>query len=296
MCNENYCSIYKLAQKGISTKFLNAIRSLYCNTKAVVWNGEEVWEEFETKFGIKEGCNLSPALFTLFIDDLGDFLPGGVDVGDTRIKLLKYADDIVMFAKAPETLQLMLNRLDKYCEEWGLTVNLSKSKAMIFRNGGGRHVNNEKWWYKGQQVEVVKEYTYLGCIITPTLNLKKHHVAKVGEAKAAMAITWKNLMQNRNITSEAKYKIFKSTSMSIAMYADGAWGFKKSDEIESLQRMFLKRTFRLPQKTPNYALSLETGLAELHLTTLKHHFTYVTNVMKSEKDKLGKKNSRVCYK
>ena len=33
-------------------------------------------------------------------------------------------------------LQKLLNVLNQYCEEWGMNVNLRKSKIMVLRNGG----------------------------------------------------------------------------------------------------------------------------------------------------------------
>lgn len=72
---------------------------------------------FTTEFVIKQGRNLTPLLFNLFLDDLVDVLPGSVYVGELRIKWLKFDNDIVLFAKTPETFQLLLNSLDDYCSE-----------------------------------------------------------------------------------------------------------------------------------------------------------------------------------
>ena len=61
-------------------------------------------------------------------------------------------------------LQSHLDNLQKASESLGLTVNLQKTKVMVFRKGGclGKH---EKWYYKGQEIEVVKR----GCA---AVNLK----------------------------------------------------------------------------------------------------------------------------
>ena len=48
----------------------------------------------------------------------------------------------------PKTLQSMLNDIEMYCDTWNLTLNVNKTKVMIFENG--RHakyeylVNNQK--------------------------------------------------------------------------------------------------------------------------------------------------------
>lgn len=279
---------YKLAQKGLSFKFLRMIRALYENTTTCVWNGDKVSESFETKYGIKQGCNISPLLFSLFIDDLQDVLLGGIEFAGVTIKLLLYADDIVLIAKNPAALQLMINRLEKYCDDWGLTVNLNKSKAMVFRNGFGIYARNERWYYKGERIENVKEYTYLGFQVTPNLNFEKHLKIRAGEAKAALSITWKKCMESKCIKPHIKHNIYQTTSVMTLLYAAQCFGFKKSDTIEGVQRYYLKRSFKLPFNSPNYMLALETGLPDLSLTALKLHFDYIIGLVTNERDKLSK--------
>jgi hypothetical protein len=46
-----------------------------------------------------------------------------------------YADDMVLFAERPESLQHLLNTLHTYSNEWKLTLNVDKTKIMVFRNG-----------------------------------------------------------------------------------------------------------------------------------------------------------------
>lgn len=83
--------IYKLNEIGLSYNFLSIIRDLYTDTKAVVWDGNNVSEEFPTVMGLKQGCILSPTFFSLFIDDVTKILPGGAKVADLQIKILLYA-------------------------------------------------------------------------------------------------------------------------------------------------------------------------------------------------------------
>jgi hypothetical protein len=50
--------------------------------------------------------------------------------------MLLFADDMVLLAKSPRALQLKINALRKYFEDLGLTINVEKTKVVIFRRGG----------------------------------------------------------------------------------------------------------------------------------------------------------------
>ena len=51
----------------------------------------------------------------------------------------------------------MLDNLENYCIEWNLTVNVNKTKIVVFRKSG-RLRNNEKWYYKGSKVTCVDQF------------------------------------------------------------------------------------------------------------------------------------------
>ena len=76
---------------------------------------------------------LSPILFSSFLNDLPDILPGCLEVAGVNVKLLLYADDIVILSGYPVELQNMIDSVHAYCATWSLSVNLSKCKVMIFR-------------------------------------------------------------------------------------------------------------------------------------------------------------------
>ena len=60
----------------------------------------------------------------------------GIDIGMLKLYLLLYADDIVIFSNTSEGLQKGLDILSDYCQKWKLTVNIDKTKVMVFRKGG----------------------------------------------------------------------------------------------------------------------------------------------------------------
>jgi len=270
---------YKLNNLGLSKKFMQTMWVLYQNSKAAVWDGTNISDWFCTNSGVKQGCVLSPLLFALFLDDLVDCLPGGITIDGIQIKVLMYADDIVLMAESQRMLQLMINRLSEYCKKWDLVINTLKSKILIFKKHARRLQKAEKWYLDGEQLEVVKEYKYLGVWLTYNASFNTHVQRKLKDAKLAVNSSWKNVLGHKDVSLKAKYQVFQAAVNSIMTYASEVWGIEKFENVEKLLTYFIKRIFRLPPNTPNYAIYLETGLSSLYIGTLKNHFQYVNKVM-----------------
>ena len=125
-----------------------------------------------------DGENLSPFLFAIFLNDLEDFLENHNVTGLLTISqdienimnvyinifLLLYADDTVLMAETPEDLQKQLNIFHDYCLAWKLKVNIDKTKIVCFTNG--RLPQNLQFTYSNSEIEIVKEFNYLGLLLT----------------------------------------------------------------------------------------------------------------------------------
>jgi hypothetical protein len=70
--------------------------------------------------------------------------------------LLLYADDIFIFAESAEDLQTALNIFGEYCSEWKLSINVSKTKILVFSK---RKYNNKKEF-------LLNNDTYLGLLFS----------------------------------------------------------------------------------------------------------------------------------
>ena len=112
----------KLLRNGIDGKMLTIIKNLYKNAKSCVRNGNTCSEYFSSNIGVRQGENLSPLLFSIFLNDLTEFLShaynGLTDVCNIS-HLLFDNDDIEVFLNyiyfyVQMTLLYLLKLLENY--------------------------------------------------------------------------------------------------------------------------------------------------------------------------------------
>ena len=121
-----------------------SIQNLYLNTEACVKINNILTEWFLVNCGVRQGDNLSPTLFSLFINDLANAIKSlnvGIKVGNKLVNILLYADDMVLVASREADLQKMLSKMAEWCNKWRLVVNRSKSQVMHFRKSRQNRTN-----------------------------------------------------------------------------------------------------------------------------------------------------------
>ena len=68
-------------------------------------------------------------MFARFINDLADEIKNvnlGLPIGDAKLALLMYADDIVLLNRNHTDAQTSLDILSAWCARWGMKINIAK--------------------------------------------------------------------------------------------------------------------------------------------------------------------------
>ena len=76
-----------------------------------------------------------------------------------------YADDVVLFFSDNENLQDGVNTLNDTFAEFGLTINATKTKTMLFNFSENIPYPNTICQLSGVNIDYVKTFLYLGAII-----------------------------------------------------------------------------------------------------------------------------------
>ena len=163
----------RLSEFGVSGPFYDALVALYDKIQMVVCLDGEQGKPFDTYQGTKQGSELSPLLFGMFIEQLHELLkekvPGaGPKFGKVNVPDIMYADDVnLLVVDDAKQMQELLNVLQLFCDLFGMKVNMKKTKLMIIRSGQlmPEHLKEVVLTYNGQLLSVSEQEKYLGLVM-----------------------------------------------------------------------------------------------------------------------------------
>ena len=121
------CYRKKLLLVGINNIIHNAMKALYTNTSCTTKVNNNLSLPIVFEQGVKQGCPLSPTLFNIFITDLIHCLN---KVRLSQVNALLYADDLVLIADKPKTLNNLLQALNWWCSENSMDINSDKTNII----------------------------------------------------------------------------------------------------------------------------------------------------------------------
>jgi hypothetical protein len=216
--------------------------------------------------GVKQGESLSPLLFLFFVNDMHSMMQEGaydtITLDELQIFLLLFADDTVLFSYSRDGLQMLLDQLYTYCNEWGIIVNTEKTVVMTFKNGYRKE--NCQLFYNGKLLNYVRQFCYLGVTLNSNGSFYQTQKALARQGMKAL-FSLNSLFDVVSINISEKIKLFDAMVSLILHYGSEVWGFHTAIDIEKVHIKFLKQILGVRAQTPNNAVYGETGRFPLYV-------------------------------
>lgn len=251
----------KLKHLGLNGNIMNCLVALYHNVKCCVRLNGVLSDWFPVDIGVKQGCILSPLLFSMYINDLTiavKALNKGVCINDDNVPILLYADDIVLIAETENDLQDMLNLVSDWCLQWKLNINVNKTQVVHYRNVSVPRTDFE-FSCGTANLEVVSQYKYLGLIINEFLdyNVSVKHIAnQAGRALGSIIAKSKSL---GGLPFQCFHKLYDSLVLPILTYGAAIWGYRNYSCINAVYNRACRFYLGVGKYTPNAAVQGDIG-------------------------------------
>ncbi|PSC73499.1 50S ribosomal L2 [Micractinium conductrix] len=311
----------RLESMGYGGQWLRAVRALYADVPMSVTAPGLEGRVFSATQGLKQGCPLSPTLFSLYIADWEERVLSAAAAGmplalpqlaGQPVPPLLYADDMALLATTANGLQQQLRLLEQYCAERGLTVNVVKTKVMLLSGAADeqtamQRVRRARHTFDGAPVAGVAAFKYLGLVFHCTQPVGeaaaegRARVARFAAASFEGRCTALGLEAARLLLSLYRQMVDSTLSYGAAVWSPGlalaavrrlgtqagaAGGGSGLSAAEQQHYRTLRRLLGLPQRAPRATVLAETGEPPLHAHWLARTARFWNSLVAAPEDSL----------
>ena len=215
------------SQLGVNGRLLSHLKSFLEGRKARVCVNELVGDWIESNQGTSAGTILGPILFIMFVHDVP------VDIKP------RYADDLAgvkvtnSVRETREQLQEAVNRLWEWSVKWDMSLNVGKTKVMLF----GDTTSEISLMMGGKEIGQVRSFKYLGVVLDPYLKFDLHAEYTASKATKSFYNVNKLLRGRSGINVKLGTELFVTLVRPHLEYGAAIWGGMGDNGMKMLERV-----------------------------------------------------------
>ena len=213
---------HKINKIGLTRQMKNILFSFLDNRTLRV-NIDGFWSEVvELKAGTPQGSCISPILYLIFVNDLTDV------VDQTRVNSSQYADDVGLWtanAKASDAasvLQKEVEKVEKWCRKWHVTLSPHKSKLVLFtkcpRHKEEKETKDISINLFGAQVSLSTEADFLGVTFDSRLTWEPQTQKIVARSYKRLNLLRAVSALSNNLNPAVMKRLYEATIRSLFEY------------------------------------------------------------------------------
>ena len=246
--------LWKIMSKfGCPERFVKIVRQFHDGMMVQVLDDGNASDPFPVTNGVKQGCVLAPTLFSLLfsamlMDAFRDTSPGipiryrcdrkllnprrlqaVSKVKDTVIRDLVFADDCALNANNEQEMQLEMDGFSTACDNFGFTINTKKTEVM-YQPAPGNPYQEQNITVKGQRLQAVENFTYLGSTLSRSANIEAEVINRVAKASRAFGRLKRSVWERRGISHRTKVKVYRAVVLTTLLYGCETWTIYRRHE------------------------------------------------------------------
>ncbi|KAF5382677.1 hypothetical protein D9615_003053 [Tricholomella constricta] len=258
----------KLYSAGVSGPLFDWLRSVYADMTYIVRHGGDLSDTFTSLLGLLTGDTASPGLWNIFFSDLS--IPDHADdvlLNHRPVSHIEQADDVAVFTTSPHGLQCKMDAFQRWCSLNRMIISTVKTKWSVARHGP-TNSDGIRITVAGIPIEFVTYYTYVGITFdfANSSMFQKHSKTKTSAAQGISGATFTIDSFVGIIPPPEGRKLYMARIDPHLIHGcDVILDTNRAalNELENVQRTFIRRMLHLSARSLLHPLYTETGLMPL---------------------------------
>ena len=305
-----------MAKFGCPAKFIAVVRQFHDGMLARVQNDGEFSDPFPVTNGVKQGCVLASTLFSMMLSAM---LTDAFQDGDNGIPItyhfdgklfnlrrlqakskvqtevldeFLFADDMAKGAPTEEKMQKDVDQVSDSCDSYDLTISIKKTE-IVYQPAPGKPYKEPTITVKGQRLQVVDKFTYLGSTLSRVVHIDDEVNARIAKASAAFGRLRGSSWDRSWIRFDTKLKVYRSVVLPTLLYACETWTVyqrhakRLSPFHKSCLRKFLK--IKWQDRIPDTEVLKRAGMQSIHTLLKLAQLRWTGHVTRMPDERLPKK-------
>lgn len=236
-----------LSQRNVEKQLIEAIESLYNNSRNYVRTNNQQSEEFLTTYGLRQGGVLSPLLFNVVMDDIikktkektTKLYVGHNKLQPVRVSVCAFADDVAIFAKSEKDLQENLNRWKVELEKWNMKINAKKTKVLV----AGKNQKRCEVKIDNTNIDQVQTFKYLGVKINNNGEEEEEITDRIQAANRLYHLLKTPLIGKKELSQKTKMTVFKTIFVPSLIFGSESWILSRrlKSQLQATEMKFLRK-------------------------------------------------------
>ena len=252
----------KIHNIGLRGRMVNFIDNFLTDRTFQVRCGNTYSATFKQDHGLPQGSVISPTLFLIMINDIFE------NISDPNIKYSLYADDVAFWTthhdidQAYNNIKTTLDKIQEWCEKWGLIISPNKSAAIVFSHRIPRCMPPELKVHN-DNIPYVEHFKYLGITLDNKLNFETHFQDLTQRCARRINILKCIACKNWGADRQTLFRLYTSLIRPILdyncfLYDDTAT--KKIDSLQTIQNHALRIITGAFRTSPIMNLHIEANI------------------------------------
>ena len=125
-------------------------------------------------------------------------------------------------APAEKKMQKGVDQVSDSCDSYDLTISIKKTE-IVYQTAPGKPCKEPTITVKGQRLQVVDKFTYLGSTLSRVVYIDDEVNARISKASAAFGRLGGNIWDRSGIRLDTKLKVYRSVVLPTLLYACETW-------------------------------------------------------------------------